>query len=490
MLLKPLPNPSQVISFVWIYLFRMNVLTESKRKGIIMGYIKTPKHLFLCFFAIILITGKPLFAQQKQTVSLHDALQLVTKNYPSLKAKQADYKASEKNIALAENTIVPSLDASYQFNYSTYNNLTGLFFPQGILPVSGPPSSANNYTPTIGSAASLYLSWQPVTFGNRTAQIELATADASNKEYDLQNEVFKQQLNFINVYLDALVTSEIVKVYTENLERTIFNLSLSKKLTGFGLRPGVDTALFAAEKAKAEIELINGLKQVSIIQIMLSQQLGSDSVQVLMDTLFFHHLPKLIDDPIKNTHPLYSFLLSQVEYQKAKEETIQLDVLPKMYLWGIAYGRGSGAGAATPTDGFMLSRYNYGAGVQLTMPLFHFTEVGLKYKQQQFLTQSFEYNLQQVELELRKQQEISDTMYANALRIIDKSEIQLSASQYVYEVMEGRYEAGLANYADFIQTQYNLVKSQMDLKKAYWDVWKALLSKAAAKGDINIFFRN
>ncbi|MEZ4776889.1 MAG: TolC family protein [Bacteroidia bacterium] len=446
---------------------------------------------FITLLVLLVTTSNFLFAQQTGLLTIQDATQFVAKNYPALKAKQADFNAAEKNISLAKISLVPSLDASYQFNYSTYNNITGLFFPQGILPISGPPSATNNYSGTVGSAGSLYMNWQPITFGLRTAQIKLANADASNKNYDLQNEIFKQQLNLISVYLDALVTDEVVKVYQENLQRTNFNFSLSKSLTVSGLRPGVDTALFAAEKAKAEIDLMNVQKQFSVQQIILSQQLGSDSVKISMDTTYFHHLPKAFDNTAKiSSHPFYNLYLSQVEYQKAKEKTIKLDVLPKLNLWGITYARGSGAGSNTPTDGFTFSRYNYGAGVQLTMPLLHFADVRLKYKQQQFLTQSFEEKLNQVDLDLRKQQEISDTTYANAIRIISKTEIQLSASQYAYNAMKGRYEAGLANYADFIQAQYNLVKSQTDLKKAYWDVWKALLNEAATKGDLNIFLKN
>ena len=455
-----------------------------------MMNLKIKKNAFISSLFILAISVTPIFAQQTRTLTLQDAIQYVAKNYPTIKAKQAEYDAAQKNISINKSAFIPSLDVSYQFNYSTYNNIIGLYSSQGILPISGPPSSTNNYTPTFGSAGSLYLNWQPITFGLRSAQIKLSNADASNKNYNLQNEIFEQQIKLISSYLDVLVANQIVKVYQENLERTNFNLSLSKGLTINGLRPGVDTALFAAEKAKAEVELLNTQKQFSLQQIILSQQLGSDSLKIEMDTLYFHHLPLSENSSVKNTPPIYNLFLSQLDYQKAKEKTIKLDVLPKLNLWGIAYGRGSGAGSNTATDGFTFSRYNFGAGVQLIMPLLHFTDVRLKSNQQQFFTQSAEEKLKQVDLDLRKQQEIADTTFANSIKIIDKYKVQLSSSLYAYDAMKGRYEAGLANYSDLIQTQYNLVKAQTELKKAYWDVWKAWLYKAMINGDVNLFINS
>jgi hypothetical protein len=31
------------------------------------------------------------------------------------------------------------------------------------------------------------------------------------------------------------------------------------------------------------------------------------------------------------------------------------------------------------------------------------------------------------------------------------------------------------------------LKSELDVKQAYWDTWKAQLLEAAVKGDVNIF---
>jgi outer membrane protein len=63
----------------------------------------------------------------------------------------------------------------------------------------------------------------------------------------------------------------------------------------------------------------------------------------------------------------------------------------------------------------------------------------------------------------------------------------VGSADFSYRAMLSRYQSGLVNYADLIQTQYLLVKAESETKTAYINAWKALLLKAAVKGDLNLF---
>src|SRR3546814_7158155 len=104
-----------------------------------------------------------------------DLLEMAAENYPAIAAKQAQAEAAKASISLEKNTLLPSLDAAYQANYSTYNNITGMHYPATLIPISGPPSSENNDDGVPGSAASLMLKWSPVTFGQRSASDRKST---------------------------------------------------------------------------------------------------------------------------------------------------------------------------------------------------------------------------------------------------------------------------------------------------------------------------
>jgi outer membrane protein TolC len=73
------------------------------------------------------------------------------------------------------------------------------------------------------------------------------------------------------------------------------------------------------------------------------------------------------------------------------------------------------------------------------------------------------------------------------MTIAVETEQQLKSGQYAFTAMQVRYNTGLVNFADLIQTQYNLLKAELDVKKAFWDAWKALLLQAAVQGDETIF---
>jgi len=70
---------------------------------------------------------------------------------------------------------------------------------------------------------------------------------------------------------------------------------------------------------------------------------------------------------------------------------------------------------------------------------------------------------------------------------VSETKEQLRSAQAAFQAMQIRYNTGLVNFSDLIQAQYTLLKSELDVKQAYWDTWKAQLLEAAVKGDVNIF---
>lgn len=114
----------------------------------------------------LLISFADVYGQQpSKPASLKDLLQLAETNYPLLKSKTLEAQAAQRGIDINKSSFIPSLDASYQVNYATYNNITGMAYPQYLVPISGPPSASNNMNGVFGSATSLLLNWQPLPPG-------------------------------------------------------------------------------------------------------------------------------------------------------------------------------------------------------------------------------------------------------------------------------------------------------------------------------------
>jgi outer membrane protein len=451
------------------------------------------KYLYtIMLIASISLPSMVLHAQNKTPYrSLRDLLQIAEINYPVLKSKRLDEQAAQKNVNVSKNLLVPSLEASYQINYATYNNITGMVYPQYIIPISGPPSKSNDLNGVFGSATSLLLNWQPITFGQRKGQVNYARAGSDYADADVRNEVFQHKIKVINAYLDALTAEELTKVYLNNLKRTETSLEEIYSLVTSGIKPGVDTSLFKAEVSKAKVELLNNRKYREQAHIYLSQLLASDTVYSFTDTLFYFKLPVnfLIQyDSVR--HPLMTMYKTNYEISIARKKVLSRTMLPALGVWGTTYARGSGIsynGTVNSSDGLGLQRVNYGIGVQLSLPVLQYARIRPQLQQQDLLIQSNQEKLNEIELQLKEETKLAEVTINNAYAVAKESILFLQSAQYSFDAMQSRYKSGLATFADLMQVQYALVKAETDYKLSFMEVWKALLFKASVSGNLDLF---
>ena len=179
-----------------------------------------------------------------------------------------------------------------------------------------------------------------------------------------------------------------------------------------------------------------------------------------------------------------------MEESKIKRITISKLTAPHLSFWGTTYVRGSGVnynGVVKKFDGFNLNRFNYGAGVQLTVPLLNHAEVQTRLQQQDWLIKTEQEKLNQVSLELKEQRKLSEATFLNAVSIVQETPVQVHSAEYAFNAMQIRYTTGLVNYTELLQTQSGLLKAKIELTKSQAELWKALLYKAAVSGDLNLF---
>lgn len=422
---------------------------------------------------------------------LKQLLSEAAQNHPLLRAKHLETLAKADQINYARSAALPSLDAGYQINYATYNNITGMATAQHFVPISGPPSSGNSSDAVAGSVAGVVLNWDIFTFGQRSAEVHSAKALATYQEAEQQNEIFQHQVRTAQTYLDLVMSNELVKVHTKNLERSQDMLRIVRSLSRTGLRPGVDTALFQAEVSRVRIDLFNQEKLKQTLQLQLKELLGGvNADQVELDTTFANNLPKIQISDTSVVHPALLLSRSRMEVAEYHKRAFSRSLFPKLSLWATAYGRGSGIrydGYVNSADDLSFSRYNYGTGLVLSVPLLKFARTKYQIRAQALLVDAERERLNATNLQLTSQSEIAQVTLEKALSIANESPIFYDAAGYAYRGLVSRYNSGIVNYADLIQSQYALVKAEADLKKAYIDAWKALLYKAFVNGDVGIF---
>lgn len=450
------------------------------------------KHLILIFLTVHLVQIAIAQSPADTLIHLKDAVSLAEQNYHLLKAAKYEADAAYENVKVVKYNKLPTIETSYQAGMATANNLTGMFYPNGILPISGPPSSDNNYTAASGSAANILLNWQAVTFGERDAKISVSVAEANSKNLEWKKDLFNHKINVISAYLDVLLSADIIRIEEQNIQRVEVSLKESRALVINNIKAGVDTALFLSELSKAKVDLLNAQRQLQTQQWLWAQLMVINALPVPADTNFLNKLPSVIPgtDTSFVNHPLIQYSQSQFDLSKSKEHLLKKSYLPKLNIWGTGFARGSGFEnnqSIKTWDGLAFSRYNYGAGLQLSFPIMKYGEVKRQLQQQNLFSKASEERILENKQILSTQQGLANTAFNSAIAIAGETKLQLASAQYAFKAMQIRYNTGLVNFSDLIQTEYNLLKAELDVKKAYWDAWKALLLEAAVDGNENIF---
>jgi outer membrane protein len=445
---------------------------------------------FLLVSFLIPIHGNLLAQAGDDQYTLPQLLQLAEKNYPLYRSRIFETAAQDKAVTMAKNTALPSVFASYQLNYATYNNITGMADGSYSIPISGPPSAINDYNGVFGSMGSILLNWEMVTFGQRQSRIDLARSFLSLSQADRDNELFQLKLNVINAYLDVIMANELMKVYSENLVRTSGNAMMIRTLTSNGLRPGIDTAQINSDYSEAKIQLLNYEGILQTRETDLAGLTGAQSISYVTDTGFFHHLPMIPVDTSATENPMLRISQGKVDINNTELKYVRRSMNPKLSLWSSFYARGSGIrydGYVSSTDGLTFSRYNYGIGLVFSVPLTGMLALRPEVEKQRSELDAEREKAEQVKLDLDNQERTAEILLNNKIKIARESPAFYESALYSYKSMTARYEAGLANYPDLIQARYSLVKAETELKKSYLEVWKAFLYRNAIQGDLSVF---
>jgi len=119
-------------------------------------------------------------ASGARVFTLKEAVNFALANYPAVKAAEEQIAAAQGGVALARTGYLPRVDALWQSNRATRNNVFGLLLPQSVIsPISGPVLTSISMGSVWGSAGGVLFSWEPLDFGYRHATVKAAQAAES-----------------------------------------------------------------------------------------------------------------------------------------------------------------------------------------------------------------------------------------------------------------------------------------------------------------------
>lgn len=438
-----------------------------------------------------------------QVLSLRQAVDTALANYPAIRAKANYVKSAQADVKEKSREYLPDLTLSGQQDYGTVNQQNGPLYSFSGLSASssGPLFPDQNGAAAFGALYLANVNWNFFAFGRAVEKVRVAQQALAQNTYDLNQERFEQEVRVAGAYLNLLAAQQLIRTAKANLERAMALQKVVLARVKGQLNPGVDSSQANAEVSSAKILLTNAVDLEQTRTNELAVAMGVPAQEFSLDTLFVKQIPTSISSPSAvnpEDHPLLKYYRSRVDVSNEEAKYYRTFNYPTFSLFGVAQGRGSGFDynySATNPDAYTQSyatgvgiqRYNFLVGIGVTWNLTSPLRVHEQVAAQRFTSLGLadEYDL--VGQQLAAQRVLSETRIQNALSNYREAPNQVKAASDAYLQKSVQYKNGLANIYDLTQTLYVLNRAETDLNLAYDNVWQALLLKAAASGDWNLF---
>jgi outer membrane protein TolC len=453
-----------------------------------------PANCLYLFFFILIGTCHHAAAQK---VTLFQILEEGKQNYPFLKSKQAEIKSAENRMASAKTDYLPSLIVQHQYTFATGNNVNGAFLPNegSALSPSGGMRPENIYKGAFGSFSTMLVDWKAFNFGKVNANVKAVRAEISRTQADYDNELFQHQVRIADAYLVLLINQKLVEAQRQNLDRALVFKQVTDAAVGSGMRPAVDSSLAAAEYAKARLLLLESRRAEKVQRLRLSELSGNLQDSIEVDTMrFYSQLPAINgakDSFMKN--PSLMLSEAQIGASYARSMAIRKSFLPSVSLTAAGWGRGSGVSnrdGAYRTDfasGANYQIFNYLFGVSTRWNLTGILRIRNDYRAEQFQVERFQQIYETQKIQLDRQTREAEMQLELSLEQAHLTPMQVEAAQSAFNQAEARYENGLTDLFTLAQSVMTLNRAEIDRYITNGNVWRSLLMKAAASGDLTLF---
>jgi len=397
-------------------------------------------------------------------------------------------------IDLADTAYLPRVDLVWQELRATRNNISGTTFSQGVIPaISGPVGKSRSWDNGWGSNAGALLSYEPLDFGLRSANAEVARLSALQAQEDVRVTKLDASAAAAEAFLAHLATMQALQAERANLERWEVFAKTVRTLADRELRPGADASHAEAEVASARNGLLFAEQTVLTGRLTLAEAMGWTEPPGDTDPGPLLELPpQAPSKPDVSGHPLLARQAAAIDTAQARVTALDHAYAPRLNLLLSANGRGSGfdpAGSLDADDGLFPTRPNWVAGLSLTFSAMDYYSIRARRLAEEGAARAERARIDEIYLSLKIQNSRLQAVLDTARKVAANTPVQLKAAQDAHAQARARYESGLGTLTDVAETQRLLAQAEIDDSLARLTVWRALAAAARIQGDLEPFLR-
>jgi outer membrane protein TolC len=444
---------------------------------------------------VLLAAAQPVHAQE--TLTLDRAMQYAIDHYPAVRVAIEQVAASNAGVSIARSAYLPRLDALWQSNRGTTNNIFGQVLPQSVIPaLTGPVLTDTSSQSVWGSATGALFSWEPVDFGLRKAAVAGAEAAVTQARAGEALTRLEVQSAVGVAFLNLVAADRAVVAAQADVDRRDALTRIVHALVDNQLRAGADASRADAERAAALTRLIQAQQMLDLARATMTRVLGMTAGAVQVDAAMLLDRVPAAEAVGGNVaaHPLAQARQAAVDAAFAQQQVLARTDLPRFYLQSSLFARGSGANPNGTfdggADGLGLERANWAAGFQIVFPnIFDFSSLNARKAAAAASARAEEARHDEALLTITAERQAASAMVKAARAVAANTPVQVAAARQTFTQADARYRAGLTSIIEVADAQNLVAQAEAQDQFARVDIWRALLAQAVADGAIEPFLR-
>lgn len=455
----------------------------------------TPRHAArTLLIAIVLwtLSAAHAMAQAGAPLTLGAAVD-GARQHPAAIEAAARAAAATAEIAEARAAFIPQLDALWQLNRASRNNVFGLLLPQSVVPsISGPVLGNDSFDSTWGSAAGLLFSTEIFDFGRRAATLAAARANAASLDALASAARLDAAIIAADAYLSALGAQQANAAARANVARLEIVQRTVKAQVDAELKPGADLSRVEAEFAAAKNRVIAAEQASSLALLRLAAAIGLPGSTPTLDpgAMLDQQPGPGAESGAAVNHPAVRAAEEAIKAADARLDSTSRIFRPKLLFNAAIAARASGAnvdGSFDHSRGFWPDVPNWAAGLTITFPFLDWPAQRARLRSQSAQSDAALARFNGVRQQSQTETLQAGVMFDAATRMAANIPAQLTAARQAETQARARYEAGLTGIAEVADTQRLLAEAETEAAFATLALWRARLAEAAAGGDLTLF---
>ncbi len=407
-------------------------------------------------------------APAKTPLTLDQAIQLVRKNNPALKAAAEEITAADARITQSRSAYFPQISASA--GYTWLDTVSKMSFGGGT-PTQFMPY--DNYDAKVTAKATL------LDFGKRGTTVNLARSGKKTAEQSL--ELARRELSFqtVQLFYGILFLQENLRVEEKEIAALNKALDYTTKRYQSGAATRFDVLSTEVRIATARNKTLDIEHELRRSQLTLRRLTGiTENAPLSLQGSF-----ALTAKALANSGLVAQALEQRLELQLSRENEAAaklhrslamkqgLPVVTGSISWGVTNGY-------QPDIDEM--RNNVAAGLHLEIPLFNGFRTSAERQESTALMQAA--TQRRIDTEQQVKTDVEETVHAlqTASDKITTTEVQVQQAELAARHVRARYENGMATALDLLDTEAALSQAELArLQAAYAYVMNSYTLKRA-----------